>query len=149
MTQGRKHLQGRRPVKTFSRSGIQPMSNGIQLTLGVTRQVRSLRQILPQKPIGVFVGATLPGTVRICKEHANGQALRQALVFSHLFPPIIGQGFAQGGRHMLELSGKSLSGTQRIGAVESGQDNQARRPLHEATDRRAIASPPLIRSPSQ
>lgn len=50
-------------------------------------------------------------------------------------------GLKQGGRHMLEFSDKSLSGTQGIGPVEPDQENQARRPLHETTDRRALASP--------
>jgi len=61
MTQVRKHLQGRRPVQTFSRSRVQPVGDGIQFPLGIARQVRPLRQILPQLAIGVLVGATLPG----------------------------------------------------------------------------------------
>ena len=141
MTQLRKHLQGRCPVETFSRSSVQPMRNGIELTLGVARQIRPLRQILPQEPIGVFVGATLPGTMRIGKEHADGESLCQALVLNHLLPSIIGQGSAQRGRHMLELAGKSLSGTQRIGLVEPSQEHQARGPLHKGPDCRAIGGP--------
>ena len=86
------------------------MGDGIQFTLGVARQVRSLRQILPQEAIGVFVGATLPGTMRIRKEHSDDQSLRQTLVLSHLFASIIGHRFAQGGRHMLELSGLWVRG---------------------------------------
>lgn len=39
---------------------------------------------------------------------------------------------------MLELSGQSISSTQRMGSVEPGQDHQAFRPLHEAPDSRVI-----------
>ncbi|MDH5701048.1 MAG: hypothetical protein OEZ41_13930 [Nitrospirota bacterium] len=61
MTQLRKDLQGRGPVQTFSRSGVQPMSDGIQFALGVARQVRALGQILAHQAIGVLIGPVLPG----------------------------------------------------------------------------------------
>jgi hypothetical protein len=143
MTQLCTHLQGRRPVETFSRSRVPPMGDGLQLALGVARQGPPLGQILPQQALSVFVGAALPGTMRIRKEHSDGQSLRQALVLSHLFASIIGQRIAQrGGRYMLELSGKSLSSTPRIRAIKAGQDDQARCPLHEtAPTRRAIVDP--------
>jgi len=139
MTQLRKHLPGRRPVETFSRSRVQPMRNGIELTLGIARQVRPLRQILPQQAIGVLIGATLPWAMWIGKEHLDGEPLGQPLVLGHFFASIISQRFAQRSWHMFEFPGKSLAGTLRIRPIKSCQDDQARRPLHEAADRRGIA----------
>jgi hypothetical protein len=55
-----KGLQGRSPVKIFSRSGVQQMDNGIRLPLDVAWQVGALGQIL-QQPIGLFVGAAGTG----------------------------------------------------------------------------------------
>jgi len=71
------------------------MCDGVQLALGVAREIRSLRQVLTQQPIGVLIDPALPGAVRIGKEHLDGEALGQTLMFGHLFASIIGQRFAQ------------------------------------------------------
>jgi hypothetical protein len=42
MAQVRIDFQGRGEVKTFSWARVQTMSNGVQLALGVARQVRAL-----------------------------------------------------------------------------------------------------------
>ena len=55
----------------------------------------------------------------------------QLLVLGHLFPPIVGQGFPQQGRHMPEFLRKALSGTRGIGPVHPGQDDQPCGPLHQ------------------
>ena len=60
MTQVRKDFQRRGNVETFSRARIQAMGDGVQLALGIARQVRALGQVLAQQAIGVLVGATLP-----------------------------------------------------------------------------------------
>ena len=51
MTQLRKDLQWRSPVETFSQSGIEPMGEGVQLALGVTRQGGPLGQALVRSPL--------------------------------------------------------------------------------------------------
>ena len=139
MTQLRKHLQWRGPVQAFSRSGIQPMGNGIQRPLGIAGQVGPLRQILTQQTVGVLVRAALPWAMRIRKEYSDRKPLGQALVFGHLFSPIIGQRGPQRGGYTREFSGESLSGTHRIRPVESGQNDQARRSFDQAADGRSIA----------
>jgi hypothetical protein len=117
------------------------MGDGVQLALCVTRQVRALGQVLAQQPINVFVGATLPQAVRIGKEHPDREPRCQALVLSHHFPPIVGQGFAQRSRHMPEFLRETLAGTPRIRPLHPCQEDQERRPLHPGADGRAIASP--------
>ena len=46
-----KDLQWRSPVETFSQSGIEPMAEGVQLALGVTRQGGPLGQALVRSPL--------------------------------------------------------------------------------------------------
>ena len=50
-------------------------------SLRTPRQVRTLRQVLAQQPIGV----TLPRTVRIGQEDLDRKSLSQALMLDHLF----------------------------------------------------------------
>jgi hypothetical protein len=114
MAQVRIDFQGRREVETFSWARIQAMRDSVQLALRIGRQVRPLGQVLTQQPIRVLVGATLPGAVRIGKEDLDPEALGQSLVLGHLFPPIIGQRFAQHRGHVPEFLGEALSGTRRI-----------------------------------
>ena len=55
-----------------------------------------LRDILPQKRVGVLVGAALPGCVWIGKEDARADRPRQARMTSHLLALVICPGLAQG-----------------------------------------------------
>ena len=139
MTQLREDLQGRGEVQALSRARIQPQRDGVQLALRVARQVCALRQVLTQQPIGILIGPALPGAVRIGNEHLDGEALGQALVLGHLFASIIGQRFAQRGRHMPEFFREALVRTRGIRSIHSGQQDQTGRPLHQGADGRAIA----------
>ena len=125
MAQLRIDFQGRGKVETFPRARVQPMGDGVQLALRVARQVRALGQVLAQQPIRVLVGAALPRAVGIGKEHPNRQPL------GHLFPAIVGQGFAQQRGHMPEFLRKALSGTPRIRPVHPGQNDQTCGSLHQ------------------
>ena len=79
MAQVRIDFQGRGEVEAFSRARVQAMRDGVQLALGVARQVRPLGEVLAQQAIGVLVGAALPGAVRIGKEDLDREPLGQAL----------------------------------------------------------------------
>ncbi len=81
-------FQRRGKVETFSWARVQAMGDDVQLALGIVLQIRPLRQVLAQQPIGVFVGSPLPGTMRIGKEDPDREPLCHALMLSHLFPPI-------------------------------------------------------------
>ncbi len=131
-------FQGRGNVETFSWACVQPMGDGIQRTLSITGQVRPFGQVLAQQAIGVFVGATLPGAVRLGKEDLDREPLSQLLMLGHLFAPIIRQGFPQCGRHVPEFLRQALAGTRRIRPLHPGQDDPAGRPLHQGPDSRSI-----------
>ena len=139
MTQLRKDFQGCREVQTFSGARVEAMGDCVQLALRVPRQVRSLGQVLAQQPIGVLVGAALPGAIRIGKEHPNVESLSQALMLGHLFSPIIGQGFPQQCGQVPDLVREPVAGTFRISALHPCQEDQPRGPLYQGPDRRPIA----------
>ena len=86
----RRDVQGRRESETFSRARVQPVGDDVQLTRCIARQVRALGPVLAPQAMGILVGAALPVAVRIGKEDLDREPLGQALMFGHLFPPIIG-----------------------------------------------------------
>ena len=90
MAQVRRDFQRRRKVETFPWACVQAMGDDVQLALGITRQVCALGQVLAQEAMGVLVGAAWPGAGRIGTEDLDREPLGQALLFGHLFPPIIG-----------------------------------------------------------
>ena len=139
MAQLRIDFQGRGKAKTFPWAGVEPMGDGIQLSLGITREVRPLGQVLAQQPIGILVGAPLPWGVRIRKEDLNREPLGQARVLGHFFATIVRQGFPQQGGDMPEFRAEPLSGTPGIRPLHPGQEDQAGRPLHQCANRRSIA----------
>jgi len=141
MAQLRIDFQGRGEVETLPWAHVQPIGNGVQLPLGVGRQIRALRQVLAQQPVGILVGSALPGTMRIGKKDLDRKPLSQLLVLGHLFAPIVRQGFAQGRGHMSEFLREALAGTRRIRPLHPSQDDQARRPLDQRADGRLIAGP--------
>ena len=134
-------FQGRRKVQTFSGARVQPMGDGVQFALAVARQVRAFGHVLAQQAIRVLGGATLPGAIRIGNGDVDREPLGQLLVLSHFFPTIIGQRFAQQGRHVPEFLGAARSSTRGIGPVPPGQDEQAGGSLDQGPDGRPIASP--------
>lgn len=140
MTELGKDLQRGGPLKTFSRSGIQTMSDGIEGTLSVARQIDAFRQILAEQAVGIFIAPPLPGTMGISEEDLEVKPLGKPLVLGHFFPPIIGQRFPQRGRYVAEFLRKLLASTLRICPFKPSQDDETRGPFHESADRRAIAS---------
>ena len=71
---------------------IEPLREPVELGLGEGREVGSFREVLAQQAVGVFVGAALPRTARIAEvdPHIGGNG--EALMASHLFAAIPGQG---------------------------------------------------------
>ena len=139
MTESSKDLQGRLPIQAFSGARVQALGNRIQFALGVSRQFRPLGEVLAQEPIGILIGPPLPWTMRVGKEHSDGQPLSQAFMLGHLFPSIIGQGFSQRSGDVPEFLGKAVTGAPGIGPLKPCQDDQARGPFHQGAHGRAIA----------
>lgn len=140
-------FQRRGQAETFSWSRVQPMGNGIQLTLGRPRPIPARRQVLAQQTIGMLVGPALPGAVRIGKEDLNREAVRQPRMVRPLFPSIVGQRVPQRGRDMSELLREPPVRTEGIRTVHSGQPHQPRGPFHQGAHGRAMRAP-FSQSPS-
>ena len=79
-------FQGCGKVETFPRTRIQAMGDGVQLALRVARQVRALGQVLAQQPVRVFIGAALPGAIRIGKEDRDCNTLANCSGSAISFP---------------------------------------------------------------
>ena len=58
-------------AKCFSWPAIELVSHGIEFLLAVTGEVRTLREILPEKAIGIFVAAALPWTPRVAEVNTD------------------------------------------------------------------------------
>ena len=141
MTQVRKDFQGCGEVQAFPGARVEAMGDGIQLALGIARQVRALGQVLAQQAVGVLVGPAWPGAVRIGEDELDREPLGQPLVLGPLFSPIIGQGFSQQCGHVPKLVREPVAGTLRVRARHPCQEDQPRGPFHQCPDRRPIAGP--------
>src|SRR5271154_5979021 len=53
--------------QSFSRALIETQRDLVQLGLRVAGKIGSLRQVLTQQTVGVFVGSSLPGAVRVAE----------------------------------------------------------------------------------
>jgi hypothetical protein len=79
----------------LSRSFVELTRYFVQLSLRVYRQVRSLGEVLSQKPIGVLIGTTLPRTLRVAEVDINVGRQGKLFVGAEFLAPIPGQGLIQ------------------------------------------------------
>ena len=77
--------------------------DGVQLALGVARQVRALGPVLAQQAIRILVGSALPRAVGIGKEDLDREPLGPRLVLGPLFASIIRPGVPQQDGHMADF----------------------------------------------
>src|SRR5271154_1985529 len=75
-------------AQSFSRALIETQRDLVQFGLRVAGKVGSPRQVLSQQAVGVFVGSSLPGAVRIPEVHFHIRGYREGFVFSHLQPAV-------------------------------------------------------------
>ena len=78
-------------AQSFSRALIKTQRDLVQLRLRVAGKVGSLRQVLSQQAVGVFVCSSLPGAVRIAEVNFHIRGYREGFVFRHLQSTIPGQ----------------------------------------------------------
>src|SRR6185437_7928112 len=86
MAQVRRDFQRRGKVETFAWARVEPMGNGIQLWLGIAREIGALRQVLTEQAIRVLVGPPLPGTMRIGKKTRIARRLASCSCAAISFP---------------------------------------------------------------
>jgi len=104
-------------------------------------QVGALGEVLAQQPVGVFVGRSLPGRVRLAEEHRHAQHLGDLAVQRHFLALIPGQRPAQlrgqwrQGRY--QCVADRLGGVPAPGQVD--QDGEPAGPVDQRADRRPVA----------
>ncbi len=69
--------------------GVEPEHNLIQIDLGVRRQVRPLRKVLPKQAVGILVRASLPRTLRVTEVDLDIRGHGEGFVRRYLAAPII------------------------------------------------------------
>ena len=72
----------------------------VQLSLRIYRQVRSLGEVLSQKPIGVLIGSTLPWTLRVAEVDINVGRQAEPAMIREFFAAVPGQGLVELGRQL-------------------------------------------------
>jgi len=75
----------------FSRALIEAQGYLVEMGLRVAGQVGFLREVLSQQAVGIFMGAALPGALRIREVDFHLRVHREALVFGHLVASVPGQ----------------------------------------------------------
>src|SRR5271163_4736868 len=120
--------------QSFSRALIETQRDLVQLGLRVAGKVGSLRQILPQQAVGVFVGSSLPGAVRITEVNFHIRGYREGFVFSHLQPAIPGQQAPQRCGKPANLPTQGGDDRSRVFAAHLDQGCKTRMPLHQRRD---------------
>src|SRR5438477_11660757 len=70
-------LVRRHPIRRLSRTIVQARGNRVEFRLCQGSEIGALRQILAKQAIGVFVGSTLPRTVRVGEVDLQLQLLAQ------------------------------------------------------------------------
>ena len=78
-------------LQRLSWSLVELTSYFVQFRLRVYRQVRSLGEVLSQQPISVFIGSTLPRTLRIAEVDINVARQGKLFVGREFLAPAISQ----------------------------------------------------------
>ena len=84
-------------------SFVELPSHFVELGLRVHGQVSPLRQVLPKQTVGVFIGTTLPRTLRIAEVNVDVGRQRQAPMVRKLLAAVPGQRLIQLIRYRLRL----------------------------------------------
>ena len=71
-------------AQSFPRALIELQGCLVEVGLGIAGQVGFLREVLSQQTVGVFVGAALPGTLRVAEVDGDLGGDREVLVTGQL-----------------------------------------------------------------
>jgi len=116
-------LRGRLPAKRHPGPPVQLGGNIVKLLVRVDGQVRPLGEVLPQKAVGVLVGAPLPRRVRVAEENLQVKLLAYLAVERKLGALIPGQRFPKVLREILHFPYHLLlHGVRRVVLGQVEQD---------------------------
>ena len=89
-------------VEDFARPVVEPLSDDVEVVLGVCAEVGSLGEILSDEAVGVFVAAALPGAVGIGEPDLDAGILGELSMSGHFGTAIICERFAHGHGHVIK-----------------------------------------------
>lgn len=87
----RKTLAWLAPVEGLPRPVVEFVGDGVEIVLAVCGQVGAFGEVLPEQPVGVLVGASLPGAVRVAEVDPHVQCGRDLAVQRELGALVPGQ----------------------------------------------------------
>src|SRR4051812_16425931 len=98
----------------------------IKVVAGPHTQIGALGEVLPEQTVGVFVGAAVPGGMRVAEVDLQAGRNLDPAVVEHLVALIPGQRSAQPSREPGEGADQGVA--DRLGAVIAGEPEQDREP---------------------
>ena len=109
-----KFTRGSLKTQSLSWALIQAQCDFVQIRLGIAGEVCVLREVLSQEPVGVFVRAALPGTLRIAEVHFHIRGHRKVLVFGHFQSAVPRQRASQGSGEFTNMFTQCCHNLRRI-----------------------------------
>ena len=125
-------LAGLPEPQGLPRPVVELLGDRVQIALRARRQIRALREVLAQEPVGVLVGSPPPGGVRVAEAHVHAQRRGYRLVQRELAALVPGERVAHElgqPAHLPYYGILNLLGGVPVGQVQ--QDGEAGRALHE------------------
>ena len=90
-------------VQRFPRPFVEFTRHAVEMGLGVRRQIGSVREVLPEQPVGVFIRTALPRALRIAEISGDLGFHGEALMIGEFLPAIPGQRFVEFVREFTRL----------------------------------------------
>src|SRR5271170_2588713 len=110
-------LGGGSPVECLARPAVERGSDRGEVFSGVSCEVCALREVLAEQAVGVLVGPSLPGALRITEIHSKPAVDRELCVLCHLRTLVPGKRSAELLGQSGDLTGDGVA--HRLGATAS------------------------------
>ena len=111
------------------------------------RKIHSLREVLPQQAIGVFVRTTLPGTSRITEVHLDVGVQAEALVIRHFLAAIPGQRFIEFSWQLVGMLDQRVNDGLGVFALHPDQHDVTRMTFHQCCNLAVVAADEQVAFP--
>lgn len=133
-------LYGAAPVQSLTRPVVEQIGNRVQRDLIMNGQIGALGKHLPEQPVGVLAGPSLPGAVGVAKVHPHVGVASKLTMPCHLLALVVGQGLTHRLSDLVELEGEGSQRRFRGRIRHPGKQYQARGALHQHADGGLVAS---------
>jgi hypothetical protein len=127
------------PGRSFKAQGlswtlIEAQRYLVEIGLRAAGQVGFFGEVLSQQPVGIFVGASLPGALRITEEDLHIGGHGKALVFGHLAASVPGQRTPERRREFANVAAQRGDDRRCVFAGHFDQHGKTRMSFHQRGD---------------